>query len=203
MTTPTRKCFLTCQTTGYYRDIAASRTCVQSCTYNTTYKTYKDPTTMSCEAVCSTYPQFLYADDNIKSCQASCAGTLRKNDATQKCVSTCPYLYDPTTDKCVDICPTQSSSGALFANLTANNNTCIIGSSCPANTYADTDSRTCTSSCPNGTYINGKFCVYFCPGDYFMDPITRACVTPFNCSSGRIADNQTRSCVTQCIGTFA
>ena len=66
MTTPTRKCFLTCQTANYYRDIAASRTCVSSCTYNSTYKTYKDPTTWSCEAVCSTYPQFRYADDNLK-----------------------------------------------------------------------------------------------------------------------------------------
>lgn len=55
-TTPTRKCFLTCQTADLYRDVAASRTCVSSCTYNGTYKTYKDPTTMSCEAVCSTYP---------------------------------------------------------------------------------------------------------------------------------------------------
>lgn len=67
-TATTRKCYTNCQATGYYRDIAASRTCVQSCTYNSTYKTYKDPTTMSCEAVCSTYPQFLYADDNLKSC---------------------------------------------------------------------------------------------------------------------------------------
>ena len=202
MTTPTRKCFLTCQTANYYRDIAASRTCVSTCTYNSTYKTYKDPTTWSCEAVCSTYPQFRYADDNLKSCETSCAGSLRKNDATQKCVTTCPYLYDPTTDKCVDICPTESSSGPLFANLTNNNNTCIVATSCPSNTNADTDSRTCTSSCPFGTYKSGKYCVYYCPNDYFMDNATQSCVLPINCSTGLIADNQTRSCVSQCIGTY-
>jgi hypothetical protein len=45
---PTRKCVLTCQTPNLYRDIAANRQCKTSCTFNTTYKTYKDPTTMSC-----------------------------------------------------------------------------------------------------------------------------------------------------------
>lgn len=104
-TSPTRKCFLTCQTNGYYRDIAASRICVTDCTYNSSYKTYKDPTTASCEVVCSTYPSVRYADDNLKSCETACAGSLRKNDATQTCVSVCPLMYDPTTDKCVDICP--------------------------------------------------------------------------------------------------
>lgn len=105
-TTPTRKCFQTCQGPNLYRDPAASRTCQLSCTYNTSYKTYKDPTTMSCEAHCSSYPSVRYADDNLKSCELSCAGSLKKDDTTRKCVSTCPYLYDPTTDKCVDKCPT-------------------------------------------------------------------------------------------------
>ncbi len=104
LTSP-RKCYLTCQTGGYYRDIAASRTCVTDCTYNSTYKTYKDPTTWSCEVVCSTYPSVRYADDNLKSCETSCAGSLIKNDLNQSCVSSCPSMYDPTTDKCVSICP--------------------------------------------------------------------------------------------------
>ena len=47
-TSPTRKCFLTCQTSSLYRDVEASRTCVTACTYNSTYKTYRDRTTMSC-----------------------------------------------------------------------------------------------------------------------------------------------------------
>lgn len=47
-TTSPRKCFSKCQATNLYRDIAASRTCQSGCTYNSTYKTYADPTTMSC-----------------------------------------------------------------------------------------------------------------------------------------------------------
>ena len=46
-TTPTRKCFLSCQTPSLYRD-PVPRICKTTCTYNSTYKTYKDPTTMSC-----------------------------------------------------------------------------------------------------------------------------------------------------------
>lgn len=67
-TSPTRKCFTKCQTVSLYRDIAASRTCQSACTYNSTYKTYADPTTMSCEAICSAYPTMLYADDFSHTC---------------------------------------------------------------------------------------------------------------------------------------
>lgn len=201
-TTPTRKCVRFCQSPGYYRDIAVARVCKTTCRYNSTYKSYKDPTTMSCETVCSTYPQMRYINDLTFSCELTCGWGLRKNDANQSCVTTCPLMYDPTTDKCVDICPTESTLGALFANLTNNNNTCIVASSCPNNTWADYDSRTCATSCPNGTYKYGKFCVYVCPNTLFMDNTTQTCVAPVNCSSGLIADNQTRSCVSQCVGTY-
>ncbi len=127
---------------------------------------------------------------------------MRKNDATYSCVAACPYLYDPTTNKCVDICPTQSTVGPLFANLANSNNTCIIATSCPNNTYADSDSRTCTAACPSGTYKNGKYCVYMCPNGFYMDNSTQSCVMPVNCTAPTVADNQTRSCVSQCIGTF-
>lgn len=157
---------------------------------------------MSCEAHCSSYPSVRYADDNLKSCELSCAGSLKKDDTTRKCVSTCPYLYDPTTDKCVDKCPTQSTLGELFANLTSNNNTCIVASSCPTSTWADSDSRTCASSCPSGTYKYDKYCVSYCPNDYFIDTTTQSCVTPANCPTSKFADNQTRSCVSQCVGTY-
>jgi hypothetical protein len=46
--TSPRKCLPKCQTVNLYRDIAASRTCQSGCTYTATYKTYADPTTMSC-----------------------------------------------------------------------------------------------------------------------------------------------------------
>lgn len=49
-TSPTRLCVLNCLTSGLYRDTANKRTCQPSCTYNSTYKTYQDPTTMTCES---------------------------------------------------------------------------------------------------------------------------------------------------------
>lgn len=131
----------------------------------------------------------------------TCAGTLKKDDSTRSCVATCPNLYDPTTDRCVDVCPRYSSSGNLFADLTTNN--CVVGSSCPANTYIDYDSNTCVSACPNGTYYYQSECVYHCPHDYFIDASTQSCVSAMDCPANEYADNQTRSCVTQCRGTFA
>jgi len=59
--TPSRLCVPICLTSNLYRDVANNRTCQPSCTYNSTYKTYRDPTTMTCEAECPTYPQYLYA----------------------------------------------------------------------------------------------------------------------------------------------
>ena len=199
-TSPTRKCFGTCQTSGYYRDPEASRTCVTDCTYNDTYKSYKDPTTMSCEKVCSTYPQVRYADDNLKSCETGCAGSLKKNDADRTCVAVCPNLYDPSTDSCVDKCPRYSTDGVLFANY--DTDTCVVAASCPASTYADSDNNECTGTCPEGTYIYSGHCVYHCPDDYFKDNTNQLCVTPTNCPPGQYADNQTRSCVDECIGSF-
>ena len=91
---PTRKCVKKCQSAGLYRDIAASRQCKTSCTFNAAYKTYKDPTTMSCEATCSDYPQLRYADDLSQTCELACTnGGLKRNDKTRSCVSVCPVLY--------------------------------------------------------------------------------------------------------------
>ena len=47
-TLPTRLCVSKCLTGGLYRDVANSRTCQLTCTYNSTYKTYRDPTVMTC-----------------------------------------------------------------------------------------------------------------------------------------------------------
>lgn len=92
--TPTRKCVKTCQTANLYRDIAASRTCKTACTFNTTYKTYKDPTTMSCESKCSDYPSVRYADNISQTCELACNnGGLKKDDKSRSCVATCPVLY--------------------------------------------------------------------------------------------------------------
>jgi len=49
-TSPTRLCVTSCLTTGLYRDTANNRTCQPTCTYNSTYKTYQDPTIMTCVA---------------------------------------------------------------------------------------------------------------------------------------------------------
>ena len=75
-TTPTRLCVSVCLTSGLYRDVANNRTCQPTCTYNSSYKTYKDPTSMTCVAECPTYPQYLYA-----------WGT---NNTNAECVSSCP-----------------------------------------------------------------------------------------------------------------
>lgn len=49
-TLPTRLCVPVCLTAGLYRDVAKNRTCQPTCTFNSTYKTYQDPTTMTCLA---------------------------------------------------------------------------------------------------------------------------------------------------------
>ena len=53
---PTRLCVTNCLTSGLYRDTANNRTCQPTCTYNSTYKSYQDPTIMTCVAECPTYP---------------------------------------------------------------------------------------------------------------------------------------------------
>ena len=178
-TTPTRKCFKKCQTSGLYRDPEQSRTCVEECTFNDTYHTYKDSTTMSCEAICSRYPEFRYADDNLKSCELACAGDLKKDEGQQKCVDSCTTLYDATTDRCVESCPRYSTSGVLYADM--DSMTCVTSANCPADTYGDADNNLCTDVCPEGTYIHGKECVYTCPHDYFYDDSTQTCVIPEDC----------------------
>ena len=140
-TTPTRLCVSTCLTASLYRDVANNRTCQLTCTYNSTYKTYRDPTTMTCVAECPTYPQYLYAqgtDSATAFCGATCP-TGHKYDANMSCISTCPNLYDSTTDRCVDRCPTSSASNTLlYANLITN--ICVTAANCPLNTYASDDS---------------------------------------------------------------
>ena len=64
---PTRKCVKKCQSPNLYRD-NVTRICETACTFNTTYKTYKDPTTWTCEKTCSDYPMLRYADDLSQSC---------------------------------------------------------------------------------------------------------------------------------------
>lgn len=138
--TPTRKCVKTCQTANLYRDIAASRTCKTTCTFNATYKTYKDPTTMSCETICSSFPQLRYADDLSQSCELACTnGGLKKSDKTRSCVATCSILYEPNDNSCVDKCPKNSIlSIPLYADLTLKK--CVQFSDCPSATYASDDS---------------------------------------------------------------
>lgn len=49
-TLPTRLCVPNCLTTGLYRDVANKRICQSNCIYNASYKTYKDPLSMTCVA---------------------------------------------------------------------------------------------------------------------------------------------------------
>ncbi len=111
-TSPTRLCVAVCLTTGLYRDVANNRTCQPICTFNSSYKTYRDPTSMTCVAECPTYPQYLYAwgvNSTIAECVSSCP-TGYMNDANMSCVVSCPNLLDPTTNKCV------SNLSPLFAS---------------------------------------------------------------------------------------
>jgi hypothetical protein len=144
-TTPT-KCYPTCQTANTYRD-AYTRTCVTTCTFNNTVKTYADPTTMSCEAVCSNYPILLYADDSTKTCTTTCSSSYYKDASTQSCVSSCALL-NPSTNTCVQQCP-MDSSNLLYANGLSPN-ICVVASQCPASTYGSYDTLQCVSTCPIG-----------------------------------------------------
>ena len=105
---------------------------------------------MSCEPICSTYPEFRYSNNDTKTCELSCAGDLKKDDSTRSCVTVCPNLYDPTTDKCVDFCPRYSSAGVLYADMASM--ICVVAADCPSGTYVDSDSNTCVTTCPNTTY---------------------------------------------------
>lgn len=64
-----------------------------------------------------------------------------------------------------------------------------MASSCPTDTWADSDNNICTDTCPINTYKYGDHCVYHCPDDYFMDNSTQSCVTPLNCPNSQYADN--------------
>lgn len=132
-TTP-RKCYTTCQTAGKYRDVFNSRTCNGVCTFTATVKTYADPTTMSCERVCSTFPTLLFAYDTTATCVANCP-TGYKDAATQSCVSACDLL-NQATHTCVEKCPMDGAT-LLYADRT--NKICVAAASCPTGTYASFD----------------------------------------------------------------
>jgi hypothetical protein len=205
-TTPSRLCVLKCVTAGLYRDVANSRTCQPTCTFNSSYKTYRDSTTMTCVSECPTYPQYLYAqgtDSSSAVCASSCPVGLYKYDANTSCLSSCPSLLDPTTSKCVEKCPFNSASNTvLYANLITK--TCVSSSSCPSNTYASDDLLQCVGTCPNGTYISGKNCVAACPDGSYINKANQSCVLATNCPLGYFGNNQTRTCVAVCTnGTFA
>ena len=160
---------------------------------------------MTCVSECPTYPQFLYAwasnsSDSI--CLSSCT-TGYMLDTNMSCITRCPYLLDPTTNRCVDKCPYHSfSSTQLYANLISL--ICVSNSSCPSNTYASDDMAQCVSACPNNTYIYLKNCLHTCPDTFYIDSASKSCVTALNCPSGSYANNQTRSCVLACRdGTYA
>ncbi|XP_031505930.1 uncharacterized protein LOC116268421 [Nymphaea colorata] len=203
-TTPTRLCVTTCITSGLYRDVANNRTCQPTCTYNSSYKTYREPNTMTCTANCPTYPQYLYAwaSNSTNSICISPCTTGYMNDANMSCVAACPFLVDPTTNRCVSSCPISSAANTtLYANLVAKK--CVSASSCPNGTYASDDSLTCVSECPNNTYIFGKNCVKFCPNGYYINLVSQTCVLPSACPANYFANNQTTSCVLSCTnGTF-
>jgi hypothetical protein len=198
-TTPTRLCVLTCQT-GLYRDTANNRTCQPNCTYTLTFKTYQDPTTMTCVAECPSFPLSLYAWTNATCVEICPVGYM--NDFNRSCVSSCPYLLDPTTNRCVSMCPFSSINNTLlYANLLTY--TCVSAQMCPNNTYASDDLLECVATCPNGTFIHQKNCVKFCPNGFYMNPLAQTCVTARNCPTSYFANNQTHSCVLTCTnGTF-
>lgn len=203
-TLPSRLCVTNCLTSGLYRDVANNRTCQPACTFNSSYKTYQDPTTMTCVAQCPTFPEYLYAfgsNSSTAACMASCP-TGYMNDASRNCVSTCPILLDPTANKCVSICPDNSATNTtLYGNMVTK--TCVIATSCPNNTYASDDSQTCVEKCPNNSYAYQKNCIYFCPNGYYINYANQKCVLPVNCPINYYADNQTTSCLARCSnGTF-
>jgi proprotein convertase subtilisin/kexin type 5 len=203
-TTPTRLCVTACLTGGLYRDVANNRTCQPTCTFNSTYKTYQDPTTMTCVGECPSYPQSLFAwgtNSSTASCIFPCT-TGYMDDASRSCVANCSNLLDPTTNTCVSICPDHSAlNTTLYANLVTK--TCVIATACPDNTYASDDHQVCVSTCPNNTYIYQKHCLNTCPDGFYINFLTQSCVNASSCPTDYFANNQTRSCVASCSnGTF-
>ena len=92
----------------------------------------------------------------------------------------------------------------LYADLSLKK--CVQAADCPSLTYASDDSMECLAVCPIKTYTNGKYCVYHCPDNYFMDNVNRKCVVPANCPTSptsHYADYQTRACIAVCKGNFA
>jgi len=194
----------TCMTSGLFRDVANNRTCQPTCTFNATFRTYRNPTLMTCTSECPTFPESLYAwgsNSTNAACLPACP-TGFMNEANMSCVSTCPFLLDPTTNRCVSVCPFNAATNAtLYANLATSR--CVTSDLCPNNTYASDDSLTCLSQCPNNTYISGKNCVMFCPNGFYINFLTQTCVLPSACPSNHFANNQTTSCVSACTnGTF-
>ena len=195
-------CVTNCLIAGYYKDIANKRTCEPSCSYSSSYKGYKDPTKMMCVARCPSYPLELYAQGNSSAtaiCGSSCPAGQSMLDSNMSCVTACPILLDPTTNKCVTLCSFSSAlNTVLYADMI--NKICVTSTNCPANTYASDDSLTCVSTCPNGTYISGKNCVVICPDGTYINPNTQSCVAAPSCPSNYYGNNQTGTCEANCTG---
>ncbi len=82
-------CFYTCVTANYYRDPQNNRSCQPICSF-APIKYYADSTTMKCVLFCPSYPVYYYAYDTDKTCKVNCPLSTMKDDASRRCVNSCP-----------------------------------------------------------------------------------------------------------------
>ena len=56
---------------------------------------------------------------------------------------------------------------------------CVVSTSCPFGTWADSSTYSCVTYCPNGTYgnPNNQKCDTGCPSPYFADPGVNLCLS--------------------------
>ncbi len=148
----TGKCVTSCPS-GYFTD-SRDRTCKQNCSF-----LFSDTTT------------------NPKSCVANCSLGLYADQLTFKCVSICPPgYYKHITRQCVQFCPYGYYLNPLLS-------TCVVLANCPSTLpYADNLTHQCTANCSSGQFgflatgaTNGGKCQYYCPTNYYANPISGKC----------------------------
>jgi proprotein convertase subtilisin/kexin type 5 len=135
------------------------------------------------------------------------------------CVVTCPALMYPTLTQCLNClspcvtCTSASACKSCVAGFYLTGTSCVVASSCPAGTYAESLNNTCNTctspcqtcdtfgtnctSCINGYLYYSNLCVSTCPST--MYPTSTLCV---NCVSPCITCTSASACKSCISGTY-
>ena len=173
---------------------------------NTSEQTYYDDVYRTCTLECPSNPmRYKSADTTLRTCLQHCDGTSYALATTKTCTATCPNYYfinntlTVTVRQCVSPCPNNTY-------IHSANNQCVVPTGCPASTYANPVTGTCSQYCSsvNGvqmfadTNANRRICVYVCPTGFYQQNESNAWLCVSGCISNRWIDYVSMACVATC-----